>query len=60
MRLLSIFPALLLLCSVATTVVACGAKADTDISPPQNPVYRAELQQEINRIEPQLQYSYTP
>lgn len=41
--------ALLLLCS-------CGKANGSDVTPPSNPVYRAELQTQIDRIEPQLRY----
>jgi hypothetical protein len=46
---IAIIPSLLLLCS-------CGKASGSDVTLPVNPVYRAELQQEINRIEPQLQF----
>lgn len=35
---------------------ACGKANGSDVTPPFNPAYRAELQQEINRIEPQLEF----
>jgi hypothetical protein len=40
---------LLLLCS-------CGKASGSDVTLPVNPAYRAELQAEINRIEPQLEF----